>query len=136
MTVFYSVCQFLSYLFCKTIKYIFGRNVHLWPKRPSFLAETFIFPGRNVHLSWPNRPYFWPNRSFFFWPKRILAETSCNLLWCPLVFLPYRPYYDERLDICVEARPEYSITCTLLGVLNAILPDVKLLKNIFVLFKG
>ena len=63
---------------CKTIKYIFGRNVHLWPKRPSFLAETFIFLGRNVHLSWPNRPYFWPNRSFFFWPKRILAETSCN----------------------------------------------------------
>ena len=75
---------------CKTIKYIFGRNVHLWPKRPSFLAETFIFLGRNVHLSWPNRPYFWPNRSFFFWPKRILAETSTGPSNCTILLFQNR----------------------------------------------
>ena len=39
-------------------------------------------------------------------------------------------------SICVQARPVYSITSTLLGFLNAEVPDVKLLKNFFTLFKG
>ena len=52
------------------------------------------------------------------------------------MFLAYRASCDERLDICVKARPVYSIKSTLLGFLNAEVPDVKLLKDFFTLFKG
>ena len=52
------------------------------------------------------------------------------------MLLAYRASCDERLDICVQARPVYSITGTLLGFLNAEVSDVKLLKNFFTLFKG
>ena len=40
------------------------------------------------------------------------------------------------LDICVQARPVYSITGALLGFLNAEVSDVKLLKNFFTLLRG
>ena len=54
-----------------------------------YLAETSIFFGRNVHLSWPNRPCFWPKRPCFLWPKRIMAETSCNPIWGAFVGFPW-----------------------------------------------
>ena len=45
--------------------YLAEMSIFFWPKRLSF---------------WPNRPCFWPKRPCFFWPKRIMAETSCNQL--------------------------------------------------------
>ena len=36
----------------------------------------------------------------------------------------------------LRRRPVYRITSTLLGFLNAEVPDVKLLKDLFTLFKG
>ena len=57
----------------------FGRNVHIsWPKRPYFLAETSLFLGRNVHISWPKRPCFLAKTSLktgTFRPKS-MAETD------------------------------------------------------------
>ena len=75
------------------------------------------------------------------WPPSgmVSLESVCSP-WVPVVVPTGTPAYrascDERFDICVQARPVYSITSTLLGFLNAEVPDVKLLKNLFTLFKG
>ena len=52
------------------------------------------------------------------------------------MLLAYRASCDERLDICVQARPVYRITGALLGFLNAEVSDVKLLKNLLTLLRG
>ena len=57
----------------------FGRNVHIsWPKRPYFLAETSLFLGRNVHFSWPKRPCFLAKKygRNGSWPKCPVTVTN------------------------------------------------------------
>ena len=71
--------------------YEVASHVKQLPFRPLlllYLAETSIFLGRNVNLSWPNRPSFWPKRPCFFWRKRIQNETTWLLTFCrPMILI-------------------------------------------------